>query len=458
VKAWQTGVREVIALRHTASFRETVVTADHRFLVPDRSGGVTWNEIGTAEEFACLMPKRIEFVVPRDFRLDLRKFAQGEEPHRDVQAGYELGYLFGTFLNVGRVFQGSSRSRDAGSVAWNFLPDSTEGATKTSRFLRDLTGDHAEPVRDVAVTAITLASPTWVRIFGQFGRDDDVHLPSQYRSTNPLYLRGLLDGLLDTDLERPRPLVAELFGVLSYLITGSFRPAKKPSTDLPDHQVVTTIGRRALGIEVPVYDIEVDCPTHSFIADNAIVHNSICTTRVVAGVGVPQITAVAETARVADAAGIPIVSDGGVKYSGDVCKAIAAGASTVMIGSLFAGTDESPGDLVLYQGRSYKVYRGMGSIGAMRRGSKDRYGQVASDDEKLVPEGIEGRVPYRGPLQSILHQMIGGLRAGMGYTGTRTIDELRKDSRFIKITAQGLRESHVHDVIITEEAPNYRPM
>jgi IMP dehydrogenase len=184
---------------------------------------------------------------------------------------------------------------------------------------------------------------------------------------------------------------------------------------------------------------------------------SICTTRVVAGVGVPQITAVAEAARVADAANIPLISDGGVKYSGDVCKALAAGASTVMIGSLFAGTDESPGDLVLYQGRSYKVYRGMGSLGAMRRGSKDRYAQAGSADEKLVPEGIEGRVPYRGPLASILHQLIGGLRAGMGYTGTRTIEELRKNSRFIRITAQGLRESHVHDVIITEEAPNYRP-
>ena len=185
---------------------------------------------------------------------------------------------------------------------------------------------------------------------------------------------------------------------------------------------------------------------------------SICTTRVVAGVGVPQITAVAEVAKVADDAGVPVISDGGVKYSGDVVKAIAAGANTVMIGSLFAGTDESPGDMVLYQGRSYKVYRGMGSLGAMRRGSKDRYGQSGEADEKLVPEGIEGRVPYRGSLVSILHQLVGGLRSGMGYTGSRTVDELRKNAQFIKITAQGLRESHVHDVIITEEAPNYRPM
>ncbi len=182
---------------------------------------------------------------------------------------------------------------------------------------------------------------------------------------------------------------------------------------------------------------------------------SICTTRVVAGIGVPQITAVSDCARVADRHEIPIIADGGVKYSGDVTKAIAAGASAVMIGSLFAGTDESPGDLVLYQGRSYKVYRGMGSLGAMRKGSKDRYGQGGTADEKLVPEGIEGRVPHRGSLARILHQLVGGLRSGMGYTGSKTIKDLRR-AKFIRSTSQGLRESHVHDVIITEEAPNYR--
>jgi IMP dehydrogenase len=183
---------------------------------------------------------------------------------------------------------------------------------------------------------------------------------------------------------------------------------------------------------------------------------SICTTRVIAGVGVPQVTAIADCAKAADAHGIPIIADGGVKLSGDVTKAIAAGASCVMIGSLFAGTDESPGDLVLYQGRSYKVYRGMGSLGAMRRGSKDRYGQGGAADEKLVPEGIEGRVPYRGSLAAIVHQLIGGLRSGMGYTGSRTIEDLRKNAQFVRITSSGLRESHVHDVIVTEEAPNYR--
>jgi IMP dehydrogenase len=184
---------------------------------------------------------------------------------------------------------------------------------------------------------------------------------------------------------------------------------------------------------------------------------SICTTRVIAGIGVPQITAVTDAARALAKLDVRIVSDGGVKYSGDVTKAIAAGAHTVMIGSLFAGSDEAPGEIILYQGRSYKVYRGMGSVGAMRLGSKDRYFQSdVTADAKLVPEGIEGRVPYRGSLSQSMYQLIGGLRSGMGYCGCRNIAELHSKARFIKITQMGLRESHVHDVIITKEAPNYR--
>ncbi len=184
---------------------------------------------------------------------------------------------------------------------------------------------------------------------------------------------------------------------------------------------------------------------------------SICTTRVVAGVGVPQITAIADVAMVARKYGIPLIADGGIKYSGELPKAIAAGANTIMIGSLFAGTDESPGETILYQGRTYKTYRGMGSLGAMKKGSKDRYFQADVESEvKLVPEGIEGRVPYRGPLSANIHQLMGGLRSGMGYTGCRTIEELQEKGCFMRITNAGLRESHVHDVAITHEAPNYR--
>lgn len=180
---------------------------------------------------------------------------------------------------------------------------------------------------------------------------------------------------------------------------------------------------------------------------------SICTTRVVAGIGVPQITAIFDCAEEADKQGIPVIADGGIKFSGDIVKALAAGAKVVMIGSLFAGTEESPGDIEIYQGRSFKVYRGMGSIGAMKEGSRDRYFQ--EPDQKLVPEGIEGRVPYKGSLAETVYQMIGGLRAGMGYCGTRNIEALRTETQFIQMTAAGLRESHPHDVTITKESPNY---
>lgn len=180
---------------------------------------------------------------------------------------------------------------------------------------------------------------------------------------------------------------------------------------------------------------------------------SICTTRVVAGIGVPQITAISDCAEAAAPYGIPIIGDGGIKYSGDITKAIAAGADVVMIGSLFAGTEESPGDIEIYQGRSFKVYRGMGSLGAMKEGSKDRYFQ--DDNKKLVPEGIEGRVPYKGPLAETVYQMVGGLRAGMGYCGTKSIMELKTKTQFMRITNAGLKESHPHDVTITKEAPNY---
>ncbi|MBF8271466.1 MAG: IMP dehydrogenase [Magnetococcales bacterium] len=183
---------------------------------------------------------------------------------------------------------------------------------------------------------------------------------------------------------------------------------------------------------------------------------SICTTRIVAGVGIPQITAVAHCADEADRYGIPVIADGGIKFSGEVAKAIAAGASCVMMGSMFAGTDEAPGEVFLFQGRSYKTYRGMGSLGAMADGSKDRYFQSDVDIHKLVPEGVEGRVPYKGPLAPLIHQILGGVRSAMGYTGCPDIQTLRTKPVFVKITSSGLRESHVHDVTLTKEAPNYR--
>ena len=217
-----------------------------------------------------------------------------------------------------------------------------------------------------------------------------------------------------------------------------------PDTPLIAGNVATFEGTRDL-IELGVDAVKV-----------GIGPGSICTTRVVAGAGVPQISAVMECAKAAEKYDIPIISDGGIKFSGDITKAIAAGAHAVMIGSLFAGTDEAPGETILYQGRTFKAYRGMGSIGAMTQGSKDRYFQEDADVSKLVPEGIEGKVPYKGSLGAMVPQLVGGLRSGMGLTGSRNVDDLRTKSQFVRITAAGLRESHAHDVMITKEAPNYQ--
>jgi IMP dehydrogenase len=232
----------------------------------------------------------------------------------------------------------------------------------------------------------------------------------------------------------------------SAAVLDAIRDTKKnfPNCNLIAGNVATLEGAQAL-IDAGVDAIKV-----------GVGPGSICTTRIIAGVGVPQITAIRDACRVALKNDIPVIADGGIKYSGDIVKALAAGAHTVMIGSLFAGTEESPGETILYQGRSYKVYRGMGSLEAMKLGSKDRYYQDDVESTiKLVPEGIEGRVPFRGSLSASIFQLIGGLKAGMGYVGSKTIRELRTEAKFVRITSAGLRESHVHDVIITKEAPNY---
>ena len=273
---------------------------------------------------------------------------------------------------------------------------------------------------------------------------------------------GAAVGIAADAIERAEALVAAHVDVLvldsahghSQNVIDVARRLRKafPAVDLIAGNVATAEGTRAL-IDAGVDAVKV-----------GIGSGSICTTRIIAGIGVPMVTAVAECAAAATPAGIPIIADGGIRYSGDITKAIALGASTVMMGSLFAGTDEGPGELILYQGRSFKEYRGMGSIGAMRSGSTDRYFQeefdlsvsVGDRQQKLVPEGIEGRVPYKGSVATMIHQLVGGLRAGMGYCGAQDIEALQRNAQFVRITPAGIRESHVHDVVITKEAPNYQ--
>jgi IMP dehydrogenase/GMP reductase len=403
--------------------------------------------------------------------------------------------VFGTFLGDGHAFIAPSRNSEQGRVSWYFGKHETDIAAKLVRCLEHATGVAVEATPGEKIINIHFYSLQWARLLAQFGKRHEKHLPLAYRCSDVNYLRGLFDGLVDSDgfvgadgricfRNTSRPL-AELFNMLCYLVKGSFPSCRteKPSAGglqgtsvencresyvsrldvthekrlTEQYQIVKMLDRHRMNVSVPVYDIEVDCETHSFICNNAIVHNSICTTRIVAGVGVPQLTAISDAVQAAKGTGVAIIADGGIKYSGDVAKALAAGADTVMIGGLFAGTDEAPGEVILFQGRSYKSYRGMGSIGAMKEGSKDRYFQAdVETPQKLVPEGIEGRVPYKGPLRESIYQLVGGLRAAMGYLGCATIADLHANAKFVKISSQGLRESHVHDVIITKEAPNYR--
>jgi len=515
-KAWCTGVRDVMALRHVASPVETVVTPDHNFWVgdlsavgaatigsrghshvlekPNRRGKSTlhWQEVGDSRLDTLLVPRQIAFDLPDHFAVDLGGFAELESRlarcRRSIEDSYTLGYMLGTFLGDGNAFPNADGRSEIGTVSWTFGPGEEEIAAKLAECVEAVTG--VEPRIAFGTTIeVHLFSLQWARLLATFGERDRRHLPVQFRCGNPSYLKGLYDGLVDSDgyfaedgrrcfRNASRELV-ELFGVLSFLLLGSFPDVhcEEPSEGATDEgrrpsfvarlsvhhdrrhlggfQVVEQLEQRDLGFAVPVYDIEVDCDTHSFIADNAIVHNSICTTRVVAGVGVPQVTAVYDVATAVD---VPVIADGGMTTSGDIAKAIAAGADTVMLGSLLAGTDEAPGEVILVQGERFKEYRGMGSLGAMRARSfsKDRYFQGDVEDvEKLVPEGIEGRVAYKGSLAPIVYQLVGGLRQAMGYCGAAAIPDM-KDARFIRITGAGLRESHPHDVTITKEAPNYR--
>ena len=519
-RAWCTGIRDVIGIRHAASPVETVVTPDHNFFVGDLSSvarttvasmgyarvleqptkaglsKLDWKEIGASEGDALLLPNEIAFELPDAFAIELSEFARRpsrlDRYHATVGPSYSLGYMFGAFLGDGDAFLNTNGRSEIGRVAWTFGPEEEEIAQTLCGAVELATGVRPTVKRD-RIIRVYLYSLQWARLFDLFGKRDAKHLPQRFMCSDAVYLKGLYDGLIDSDgffaadgrvcFKNTSRRLVELFGILCFLWTGSFPNVHReaPSAGglsgttsercresfvarlnvthrkrhLEEFQVVKQLEQRDLGVAVPVFDIEVDCLTHSFIADNAVVHNSICTTRVVAGVGVPQVTAIYEAAQSVD---VPIIGDGGITSSGDIAKAIAAGADTVMLGSMLAGTDEAPGEVIVHQGERFKEYRGMGSLGAMKaRGfSKDRYFQNDVEDvDKLVPEGIEGRVPYKGPLAPIVHQLVGGVRQAMGYCGAPTIGDL-KAARFVRITSAGLRESHPHDVTITKEAPNYR--
>ncbi|MGD0273795.1 MAG: IMP dehydrogenase [Gaiellaceae bacterium] len=459
-----------------------------------------WQEVGELDRAAYLAPRHINFELPDGFEIDLRDFARRKQRqlaryHTEISDSYELGFVFGAFLGDGHAFIARSRNSEIGRVSWYFDRCERDIADKLADCLEAVSGVRPR-LHEGKIIGVRFYSLQWARLLAQFGKRQGKHLPRAYRSNNPLYLQGLFDGLLGSDgytdsegrlcFHNTSSELVELFGVLCFLLHGSFpnlelgAPSagglKGTSSEncsfsyrarlnrshrkrhLQDFQIVKRLPSVRLKAAIPVYDIEVDCPTHSFVANNVVVHNSICTTRIVAGTGVPQITAIYDCSRAAEKHGVPVIADGGVQYSGDLAKAIAAGADCAMLGSLLAGVDESPGEVVIYQGERFKEYRGMGSLGAMkaRSFSRDRYFQGDVEElSKLVPEGIEGRVAYKGPLANLVYQLVGGVRAAMGYCGARTIDEMKKNTKFIRITVAGLRESHPHGISITKEAPNY---
>jgi inosine-5'-monophosphate dehydrogenase len=465
-----------------------------------------WKELEDIDRDALLTPRHISFELPADIEISLADYAvrterQLDRYHRVIRQSEDLGFLLGTFLGDGHAFVNSTGRADIGRVSWYFGAHEVALADRLCDVVERVTG--VRPADGGVIGGarhLHLYSLQWARLLARCGKKAAKHLPAEWLCDDDAYLRGLLDGLVASDgfVDQSRRVcfrntsiaLTELFGILCLLVRGtlpnvegvaasagglpgvvakdcapSFRSRLNVTYDkrhLDEYSAVKVLETVRSGMRLPVYDLEIDDDSHSFIADNVVVHNSICTTRVVAGVGVPQVTAIFEAALAARPAGVPVIGDGGLQYSGDIVKAIACGADTVMLGSLLAGVEESPGELVFVNGKQFKSYRGMGSLGAMRsRGqgqasySKDRYFQDdVLSDEKLVPEGIEGQVPYRGSLAAVAHQLVGGLRAGMGYCGARTIGELQQ-AQLVRITAAGLKESHPHDIQMTVEAPNY---
>ncbi|MCB9640617.1 MAG: IMP dehydrogenase [Myxococcales bacterium] len=518
-KAWCTGIREVIAIQHSHSHRTTHVTSDHRFWVGDLrrldqssldsgesvdtsdassqrdASALGWKAIGEIQAGALqqdllLLPKEIHFRWPETFSLSLMKQApkdsskEGEEREiaQLLTPSYELGYVLGMYLGCGSVHVGATLDEQpqGGSIRWSLPADRARLAEKLCFYLERCFPQARAPrvfapsqeKRSHEIRLLYKPLVEWLATFGDQGQK---HLPAALLVEDLSYLKGLWEGLLgytgdaaSTDAQgftHPSQRVVELFDILCYRVHGSFPRGGA----LADSSLVMTQGARSFGdyqaialtkvetprLAVPVYDIEVDSEEHSFIADNAIVHNSICTTRVIAGIGSPQVSAVYRCAKAAEGSGVPICADGGLRFSGDITIAVGAGAHNVMMGSMLAGTEESPGQRIFLSGRQWKHYRGMGSLGAMtqHKSSRERYRQ--SSERALVPEGVEGLVAYKGALGDVLSQYIGGLRAGMGYVGAATIEELRAKAQFHRVTAAGQHESHPHDIKITKESPNY---
>jgi IMP dehydrogenase/GMP reductase len=541
-KAWCTGIKPVVAVRHALSYKTTYATADHRYWVgelPTRSQRALradsspqrtsrppkgdapkqgWKAVGETQQDVFLLPQTLAFAMPKTFALPLleccneaepQQNAEEAEPQQNVEEAepqqnvevvlrpsFALGFLLGSFLGDGFADRVVYRKGRSGRVYGYFGKGQRSHAEKFADALRSCFLKASKPkVRHLEkqdVACLSFFYRPFADLLEQLGTKADKHLPEGLLVEDLPYLTGLFEGLMasgghaETDGRKSfmsaSPRLIELFGVLCSRLYGFFpavqmhhasseglfasRATQAPSLYRASlarsnrrwaapYQSSKPKSIEETGCAVPVYDLEVESEDHSFIADNAVVHNSICTTRVIAGIGSPQVSAVYRCAKAAEASGVPICADGGLRFSGDITIAIGAGAHNVMMGSMLAGTEESPGQRIFLNGRQWKNYRGMGSLGAMtqHKASRERYRQTS--ERALVPEGVEGLVPYKGSLRDVLQQYLGGLRAGMGYVGAANIEELRSKAQFHRVTAAGQSESHPHDIHITKESPNY---
>jgi len=515
VRSWCTGERQTMAVRYATWATPARVTPDHRYWVGDlstvsdkhiqemgipallrrpdywRQSKLRWKSIGDSQRDVVLAPRAMDFEIPEHFHFSPGDYAihKGRFAARhnlDIKDSYELGYIFGTFLGDGDSFVVKNRNSQTGAVHWNFGAEEHEIAAKLIRAATTVIGVAPHPMnnRGQNIIKLVMHSLPWARLFKEFGKHTDKHLPASYLCKNPEYLRGLRDGLVDSDgdteahgrdcTNNTSLSIIELFGLVTFMLHGSWpRVTSRPPragglrqcnienchtsyrSSLPtshrqmwldNYQIIRQLERGEIGPVEPVYDIEVDCPTHSFIANGAIVHNSICTTRVVAGIGVGMLTAIAAVAAAVDEYNVLICADGGMRYSGDIVKALAAGADLVMLGRMLAGCDEAPGERVEQDGQTLKEIRGMGSADAMAAGqANDRYGSNSA--KKTAPEGVSGLIEPEGLLTNVIARIVGGVRAGFGYCGAPNIAQLQATAQFAEQSQATQIEGHPHNLL-----------
>ena len=519
LKSFCTGVKKVNKIRNSIFYEDTYVTPDHRYWVGDlntisistiQSKGYArllevqsktipklskykWKQVVELKQDILLMPKNINFELNDSFEICLKKRVGGNwrtgytyKTEFILKPSYELGYIFGTFLGDGSAHHAVKKDgSNIGSVRWYFGKGEIDIVEKLINCIAKVFNKKCKFYNKKNMIQVVFYYKPLADFLQSFGKKKNKELSIQFLINDKEYLKGLLDGLIDSDGHKEKEgrirfsntskKLIELFSVVNYILTGVFPNNLKrkisignlKNADLNNfnisyiseiintgkkrltnkYQIAKLLENEETDFYVPVYDLEIDDSTHSFIANNAIVHNSICITRLVAGAGVPQLTAVIDCAEAAEKYNVPIISDGGVRTSGDITKALAAGASSVMIGSLLAGTDESPGLIIVRNGSKYKVSRGMASTTAnITKKELDNIKLKQDDVGDVIAEGVEATVPYRGKASEVLKQLVGGLRSGLSYCGVNNLEDLRKNAEFIKITQAGLIESKPHDV------------